>query len=127
MPREIPPDEQGFQWYPFTYEEMMRDLPHQLDAWIRALRTKTWNRVAAKLSLKLEAAVKLADRNKLPADVEATLRAAIASREKELLAIKNWCRMRKEHLKALMLFGTERIRATAVSALLDKHYFGGGE
>jgi hypothetical protein len=125
MPREIPPDELGFRWFPFTFEEMTKELDGQLDAWIKAIRTRTWSHRAASFSMKLRSAWKLSLKNQLPEDVEKTLRKAIASREEEIARVagrlgKTWSEVHREELKALATFGTEKIKAVAVSVLLEK-------
>jgi LPS O-antigen subunit length determinant protein (WzzB/FepE family) len=128
VPRQIPPDERGFRWYPFTFEEMTKELYSQLDAWIRAVRTRTWSHSAASFSMKLRSAWKLSLKSQLPEDVEKTLRGAIASREEEIakaagrLRRRTWSEVHREELKALAMFGTEKVRAAAVSALLENFW-----
>jgi hypothetical protein len=126
MERPIPPDEKGIVFYPFTFEELLKDLEKHLDIWIRSVVDKKWWKVrdAWKFRMKLRAALRAAEIQELPPDVEQRLKEVLASREDEIARVlsdevKVHKHLDKELLLALAKFGTDKIRAVATSAVLE--------
>lgn len=124
--RPIPADEKGIIWYPGTFEELLKDLDKHLDTWIRSIVDKKWWRVrdAWKFRMKLRAALRAAEIQELPPDVEQRLKEVLASREHDIArALSDEVRIHKhldkELLRALAKFGTDKIRAVAMSAVFQ--------
>jgi predicted ArsR family transcriptional regulator len=74
--------------------------------------------------MKLRAALKAAEIQELPPDVEQRLREVLASREDDIArALADEFRIHKhldkELLWALVMFGTDKIRAVALSAIFE--------